>query len=89
MSRKTFEVKTVQDEINTKLASDIPQEAKKELCVVLENILFKTGNYHGHNYIYWLDKGFNLWIEAGEPGFPEKELYITNNKKEEFSRYYY
>jgi hypothetical protein len=89
---KTIKVNEITDIINEKLANPvIEQLTKATLCTFLEDILHKTSNYHGYNYLYWLNHpcGYTQWVKDGEPGFPEKEKYITNNKKEEFSRVYY
>ncbi len=88
--RKTIEVEWIKDRINTQLAEpSFSQPEKMRLCFLLEDVLHQSNNYNGFQFNYWNDGGYKAWLTAGEPSFPEKEKYITNNKKEEYSRIYY
>lgn len=46
------------------------------LQAITEKLLMSTNSYRGFNYLYWSAQGFNEWMEAGEPDFPEKDKYI-------------
>jgi len=87
-SKKTIAVKTILDGINRQLhhSNDkLTQVEKAVLCTTLETILFDTKNYNGYNNTYWLETGFNLWLEDGKPDFPKKTEYIGK----EYDRVYY
>lgn len=89
-ARKTFEVEAFKDWVNERLADDHPsltQDFKRGLATALERVLHDTGNYAGFQNLYWQEQGYREWKDAGEPGFPEKEQYITGG--EEYSRIYY
>jgi len=86
---KTFKVNEFRIKANELLKSDISQDEKQVLCSVLEYLLMATNNYHGFEYNYWMSGGHLAWVAAGMPGFPEKELYMTDDKKYEYCRYYY
>ena len=89
-NRKTIDVNAIAEKINAFLAiPTLDQLEKKALCTFLESTLHDTGNYHGFQYNYWNDHGYAAWIDAGMPTFPEKEKFVTNNKREEWSRHYY
>lgn len=74
-------------EANRRLAlSTLTSEEKQGVCELLEFVLHESGNYAGYNDNYWLTVGYKEWKDAGEPGFPEKELYIYGPKKKSDSR---
>jgi len=84
--RKTISVEAVRKIINDALESKrLSQDAKSALATTLERILFDTGNYHGFQYLYWAKEGYQKWVEAGKPSFPEKEQFIGP----EYDRVYY
>ncbi len=90
MSRKTIDVVYILETFNRQLAQeDLTDKEKSILCTVLEDILFKTGNYAGFNYRYWSSVGCNQWIDAGQPDFPKKEEFILGPDGSEYNRFYY
>ena len=49
MSKKTFEVSEFREDINTRLDNPkIDQDSKEIMCILLEDVLHKTGNYKGY-----------------------------------------
>jgi hypothetical protein len=60
------------------------QDGKAALCVMLENVLHETGNYHGYGYIGWMEGGYQRWLAAGKPE-EEKGEY----RGKEYDRVYY
>ena len=87
---KTIKVQDLKSKINTLLASPavnqrITEETKAILCNLLEDILHDTNNYRGYNHVDWNARGYTAWVEAGQPDFPTKNLYIGR----EYSRLYY
>jgi len=90
MGRKTIDVVYILEECNKQLTrDDLSKSEKRAICEILETILFKTENYSGFNYNYWLSVGCNQWRDAGEPSFPEKEKYILGPSGDEWNRHYY
>lgn len=74
---------------NNLLANNISQEEKRGICTLLEKVLLEHGSYRGFNNLHWINGGCEQWERDGKPGFPEKEKYISDNKKQEYSRKYY
>ena len=84
--KKTILVESIRTEVNRLLTLDtLDQKQKSILCSFLERVLMDTNNYHGFNYTYWLNQGFEEWRKDGEPGFPKKQKYLGN----EYDRTYY
>jgi hypothetical protein len=51
MARKTLTVTALRDKTNSMLAAEgSTPEGRIALAVLLESVLFETGNYHGFNY---------------------------------------
>lgn len=89
-SRKTFEVDMFKAGVNECLAHKEYTNAEKQvMCMLLEGVLHKTGNYKGYNNLYWLNGGNALWIMEGQPEGEAKNRYISNNGLDEYSRLYY
>jgi hypothetical protein len=66
--RKTIEVAKILGLVNAKLAlATLSQDEKSVLCSLLEDVLMATENYHGFNFITWLEGGYERWVEAGKP----------------------
>lgn len=88
--RKSETVEELRQEINRRLALDsIPEEGKKALAGILEDVLMATGNYHGFSSLRWRNGGgYEQWVTDGEPGFPEKQQYIAK-EGEEYDRIYH
>lgn len=53
VARKTIQVEAVKKTVNDMLRNSIPelQEGRIGAYMVLERVLFDTGNYHGYRYI--------------------------------------
>lgn len=87
-SRKTVEVDWLKKMINADLENEkLTEDTKKHLCTLLENILVKTGNYRGFNYLKWINGGFTKWEMDGRPTPTDKnyQKYLGD----EYSRIYY
>ncbi len=94
MSRKTIEVSELLIEANRMLALDtISQKEKKGICFLLEFVLHETDRYNGFYINYWLWVGCQEWHGAGEPDFPEKNIFINGpddeNGRGEYNRCYF
>jgi hypothetical protein len=86
--RKTIKVEVIKKKINAFLSfPDVDQKEKKALCVLLEGVLFDTGNYRGFQHVYWCEKGYQEWVDAGEVEGPEKNKFIVGDRGE-WSRTY-
>lgn len=70
MSKKTIPVVRIKEMVNKRLAyptrNDTP-EVRIALASLLETILHETDNYHGYNYLDWLNGGSDAWRKDGEP----------------------
>lgn len=62
---------------NDMLASEISQAAKAKVCSALECFLMSYDIYAGFQNLYWQKQGYNEWLNNKQPGFPEKNKYIT------------
>ena len=85
MKRKTIEVEGLKNRINNLLTlPDGPgpfgmnNDKRQALASLLESILHETSNYRGFSHNYWSKQGYNLWVEAGKPDFPQKQAFIGN-----------
>jgi hypothetical protein len=68
--RKTIDVATLTDSVNEMLAAGwTSQEERRGMCLVLERVLFKTGNYRGYRYLTEREVpvGEKPGINPGEP----------------------
>ena len=88
--------------INNLLASNLPQSAKKNLCVIVEQLLMNTKNYNGFQYNYWSRYGCAEWQDAKTKAVFKDHIphqYIlgpdyvyedsfTSDIQGEYSRYY-
>jgi hypothetical protein len=83
MKRKTIEVEEIKRRANDYFRnSTVSAEARLSVQVFVTSILQDTGNYHGMNYIYWNDKGFDEWVEAGKPeDYPTKYKYFGDQSR--------
>jgi len=96
---KTFDVMTFKTYVNQQLSrtDDYATESfKSGLCVTLEEVLHKTGNYNGFNDLYWLETGYDQWRTIGKEieVWEEKKTYIygtpdSKYKGNKYSRRYY
>ncbi len=67
-NRKTYEVEALTVRINRRLADKATLPVvRKELAALLSAVLHATGNYHGFNYLDWLETGHQDWVDAGKP----------------------
>ncbi len=89
--RKTMSVELIKTMANDLLQDDhIKQETKAGICTMIEKVLCASNNYKGFNHLFWLNFGCKEWNRNGRPEqWPEKEAYISDNKKQEYSRLYY
>jgi hypothetical protein len=89
-TRKTIEVREIREMVNSYIEQDITQPEKTALCVLLESILHKTGNYHGYNHNFWMRGGCDEWRRNGSPyDWQEKKIFVTGPKNDEYGRTYY
>jgi len=85
MKRKTIEVEEIKKRANDFMRNGyFNAEQRKIIQSFVEAILMDTGNYKGLNYNYWLDKGYDEWIAAGQPDFPEKYKYLGDQSQVTF-----
>lgn len=90
--KNTFKVQEFKAYINDQLkrtdtyAND---NFKAGLCIALEHILKQCNCYEGYNDNYWLEKGAEEWLRAGEPDFPEKNQFIYGPTGQQYNRIYY
>lgn len=61
--RKTIEVSKVLEDANRQLRrTDLSDETRLAIAMMLERVLFATGNYKGFNYVAWVDEGgYRRW----------------------------
>jgi hypothetical protein len=71
--KKNVSVERVLDLTNRILESS--PNGSKELCLLVEQILHDTGNYHGYNHWYWARQGYSEWKSAGEPTEDKNRFY--------------
>ncbi len=82
--RKTMNIDEIVKKFNNFIGNEsISQESKKELCILLEDILQSANNYNGYNNICWINGGWVAWVNDGKP--EDKKPYMKN----EWSRIYY
>ena len=96
---KTFDVVNFKNYVNQQLSrtDDYATESfKSGLCLAIEQVLHKTGNYNGYNDLYWLETGCDQWRTIGNQteNWEEKKAYIygttdSKYKGNKFSRKYY
>ena len=92
--KKTFDVLTFKEYVNTQLTrtDEYATEAfKSGLCIALEEVLHRTGNYKGFNDLYWLEIGWNEWRTIGNEteDWEKKKVFIygTPDSKYRGSKY--
>ena len=92
--RKSFDVETFKDYVNIQLSrtdKHATEEFKSGLCIALEQVLHRTGNYKGFNDLYWLEIGWNEWRTIGNEteDWEKKKLFIygTPDSKYRGSKY--
>ena len=98
MKRKTIAVGDLKEMVNRALRQDVPEEYRHGLCSLLESVLMTTGNYHGYNYVDWLEGGSESYCrQKGELSMNEflnpKGMDVDPDVKEylgpEYKRKYY
>lgn len=97
--RKTFDVTKFKTYVNTQLARTdayATEEFKGGLCIALEEVLQRTGNYNGFQYLYWEEIGWEEWRSSGNEteDWEEKKKYIYGTADSKYhgcknSRRYY
>lgn len=97
-TKKTFEVEKFKEYVNIQLArtdEHADTRFKSGLCIALEEVLHKTGNYHGFSYCYWDEKGWKDWYDNGKTEvWEEKKKYVLGTSETkyrgcEYARKYY
>jgi hypothetical protein len=98
-NKKTFDVAQFKDWTNEQLSRTdnfaLEGNFKQGLCVALESVLTKTGNYKGYMDNYWNETGCELWNNSGKTeDWKQKEVFIygdssTKYKGNKYSRFYY
>ncbi len=66
-TRKTITVESVKDRINAQILQSQSPHERTILARLLSSILMDVGQYHGFNYVAWLDGGYHKWVADGEP----------------------
>ena len=66
--RKTIHVSDLKNRINDMLQQSISYEEKRALCVLIEDVLFDTDNYHGFKW--------NLPLEQAKKVAPNDQAYF-------------
>ena len=81
--RKTIEIERIKELANKffRESKDEMMAERKALQSFIETILYETNTYYGFNYVHWLEKGFNEWIEAGEPDGKEKYKFFGDETR--------
>lgn len=90
--KKTFRITEFVSYVNSQLkrTNEPTNDSYKEgMCDLLEHILHLNNAYNGYNHNYWLEQGFQEWITAGRPDFPEKNKFIYGPSGQEYNRKYY
>ena len=97
--KKTFDVSTFKIYVNEQLSrtDDYATDSfKSGLCVALEEVLLRSGNYNGFMDLYWNEFGCNDWRTIGKETevWEEKKLFIygtpdSKYRGSKFSRKYY
>ena len=93
-NKKTFDVVTFKEYVNNQLARTdeyATEDFKSGLCIALQEVLFRTGNYNGYNDLYWNEIGWQEWRTIGKEteDWEEKKLFIygTPDSKYHGSKY--
>lgn len=86
MSRKTVNVSDVLKKANMLLSlpdsANINAGFRSGVSTMIENILMESGNYAGFGFPEWLDGGYALWIEAGQP--EDKTPYFGDESRRRY-----
>ncbi len=93
--RKTCKVKEIIEYSNSQLSrEDLGDEAKLGICMVLEKILFNSGNYNGFQHRHWwTGGGIAEFEEACANGLADKnkvpaDQYFLGPKLQQYDRIY-
>ena len=97
--KKTFDVLAFKDYVNNQLTrtdEHATEDFKSGLCVVLQEVLHRTGNYNGFNDLYWNEIGWKEWRTIGKEteDWEQKKLFIygtpdSKYRGSKYSRRYY
>jgi hypothetical protein len=81
--RKTVEIAPLKEWANWLLAQPDSEYRnpmfRKGIATMLEKVLVDSGNYHGFNYVDWLDHGYKQWLEDGQP--EDNTKYLGDQSK--------
>ena len=80
--RKTISIQQLKAEVNrlNREANWTPDQ-RDAVNSLLSHFLMETNNYHGFNYLDWINGGCMAWHDAGKPDFPEKYKYLGDESK--------
>lgn len=97
--RKSFDVERFKTYVNMQLSRTdkyATESFKSGLCVALEEVLHRTGNYKGYSDLYWEEIGWKEWRTIGNEteDWEEKKKYIYGSADSKYhgcksSRRYY
>jgi hypothetical protein len=59
--------KEVIQKANQLIVETTTAEGRKNIFDVISRLLIACDSYRGFNYLYWMEKGFTEWREAGSP----------------------
>ena len=98
-TKKTFDVVTFKTYVNEQLSRTdeyATEDFKSGLCVALQEVLHRSGNYNGYNHLYWNEIGWEKWRTIGKETevWEEKKLFIygtpdSKYRGSEYARIYY
>jgi hypothetical protein len=90
--KQTFKIQEFKAWVNQQLKrtdKDADDRFKAGLCIALGHVLMRSGQYQGYNHNYWVEKGYEEWITAGQPDFPEKNPCIYGPSGQMYNRCYF
>lgn len=80
MKRKTIDVEQVRKWGNLQLArTDVAPEYRRGVADIVHEVLMDTGNYHGFNYLDWLEGGCDRWHADGKPA--DNKAYLGDQTR--------
>ena len=83
--RKTIEVEWLKESVNMRLDDkNLSQDEKSALCLLLEDVLHKTGSYKGFNWLAWIKGGYSRWVEAGRPEGSAKDQIVFGGPESDY-----
>jgi hypothetical protein len=62
---------------------------KAGLCSAVEHVLQTANRYHGYTDNNWIRTGYQEWLAAGQPDYPDKDKYVYGPTGQQYNRHYY